>query len=795
MSGWADRARGAATSLVALILLVATLAAAVAQAPTESDAERAKRWDTVATAGEEMLADPDVASEDLEAMRDRLAAQRGEILGVEQSGQPAVDELNKRIQALGPPPAEGVEEAPEVAALRHQLNEQLAEAQGPVLTAQEAYRRADALVGAIDRTIRARFSAELLTRGPVPVRPDTWLVAAQELAARAADYRAAVREEFSDPAARAAALRRLPVTAFLIVTGLGLAFMVRMWLAEWVERRLAGNPSRRATALLVALRNLTRLVVPAVGAGLFFAAFDRAGLFARADAGRFFALPTFVLVLIAAGWIAGSLLAPKHRAFRPMPLDDDAARNAYRLVLFLGVVLSLSYLVAALTLHWSFSTATQSALQYPLVLLGALGLWRVAGRLDEARSHLPDGGDSSTALIVRKALHALGRVLRLIAVLAPLFGTVGFMPLAAFLVYRSILTLGLLGGAFIVFDLLNKILASVLASPTSPQRDDGLGPVFVGTLVVLGLIPLLAMTWGARPSDIADVWMLMRQGVAIGGVRFSAGTILTLIFVFAIGTAVVRLIQTVLRSTVLPRTRLDAGGRNAVLAGVGYVGMAIAGLIAVAAAGLNLSSLAIVAGALSVGIGFGLQTIVSNFVSGIILLVERPVKEGDWIEVGGFSGYVKGINVRSTEIQTFDRASVILPNSDLIAGTVLNRTHAGMAGRLQVPVSVAYDSDPKKVEAILLEIAEGHPLVLQEPAPRVLFMNLGPDAMDFELRCVLRDVNFSLSARSDMNFEIIERFRKAHIRIPLYGRDLPVSAPPEPIDVALMRAKQEDGRA
>ena len=181
--------------------------------------------------------------------------------------------------------------------------------------------------------------------------------------------------------------------------------MVRIWLADWVESRLADNPSRRSAALLVALRNLNRLVVPAVGAGLFFAAFDRAGLFARADAGRFFALPPFVLVLIATGWIAGSLLAPKHRAFRPMPLDDDAARAAYRLVLYLGVVLSLSFLVAApdpaLVVH-APRPSRRCCSRWWSSARSASGGWPTGS--PRRADHIAEGADSATSTDRRGAL-------------------------------------------------------------------------------------------------------------------------------------------------------------------------------------------------------------------------------------------------------------------------------------------------------------------------------------------------------------------------------------------------------
>jgi small-conductance mechanosensitive channel len=239
-----------------------------------------------------------------------------------------------------------------------------------------------------------------------------------------------------------------------------------------------------------------------------------------------------------------------------------------------------------------------------------------------------------------------------------------------------------------------------------------------------------------------------------------------------------RMVRRTLRTRVLAHTKLDLGQQYSVARIISYIVLVLGLLIALETVGVNLSSLAVVAGALGVGIGFGLQNIVSNFVSGLIILAERPIQIGDRIDLGNNTvGKVERIGARATHVLTNDNIVVIVPNSEFVSGRVVNWTHIDPRVRFRIPVGVGYGSDPHVVEKLLLEVAGANPNILKDPAPAVVFKEFGASSLNFELRVWSVDAHRSGSLESQLNFAIWDKFKEHGIEVPFPQRDLHLKEP------------------
>ena len=309
----------------------------------------------------------------------------------------------------------------------------------------------------------------------------------------------------------------------------------------------------------------------------------------------------------------------------------------------------------------------------------------------------------------------------------------------------------------------------------------GLVWVRISIFIILwgGFAVLALYIWKLDDPWLGIITSYLTDGFEIGSLKISPTLLIGGLFTFALILNLTRYIKNNAVPHALKYTSLDMGAREAVASLIGYTGVAIAILISLSITGVQMQNIAIIAGALSVGIGFGLQNIVNNFISGLILLFERPIRRGDWIVTGDTEGYVKAIKIRSTQIQTFDRAEVIVPNSELITAKVTNWMLRDAYGRISITVGVGYDSDVDLVHKTLIDIAKEHPMVIQQhanlSAPKVLFKNFGDSALEFELRCFIYDIDQRVNVISEINFAIIKAFRKESIDIPFPQRVVTVS--------------------
>jgi len=292
-----------------------------------------------------------------------------------------------------------------------------------------------------------------------------------------------------------------------------------------------------------------------------------------------------------------------------------------------------------------------------------------------------------------------------------------------------------------------------------------------------------AVSYSALDDLLRIVTFITTASVSAGDVTISLNAMLAALAVVALTWIVTKLVRFALDHEILPRLDLRTGVPVAISTIVGYVLVVTGFVLALAALGIDLTKVTLLAGALGIGVGLGLQNVVNNFASGLILMLERPINVGDQIDLGGVVGEVRRIGVRSSTIRTFQGAEVIVPNADLASKQVTNWTLSDRARRYEIDVSVAYGSDPQRVLRLLEKAAGEVPEVQQQPPPRALFTGFGDSSLDFRLFAWVESVDIGMQAQNGLRMAVLRALGDAGIAIPFPQRDLhiryaPTDVPP-----------------
>ncbi|RTL89824.1 MAG: mechanosensitive ion channel family protein [Hyphomicrobiales bacterium] len=473
-----------------------------------------------------------------------------------------------------------------------------------------------------------------------------------------------------------------------------------------------------------------------------------------------------------------AVFAPKQPAWRVIDPGDRLARLFVRLLTAAAVVLSLRSFAEHI------AEVVQASLPVVIVSRGVGVMIVAALQLVAVVSLSPDrvaatGEAGATRegrdwITVTRLLGTLGLILIVGAC------ALGYVTFANFVIFQTAWTATVAFALYVVVVLSaggvehafseKGILGRTLIYGLGVKREQlaPIGVVLAGivTLFAWGVAALLAIApFGYESNDILASVRAAFFSIKVGDVTISLSSAIVAIALFFVVLAAAQGVRRWLDTRVLPLTRLDVGLRSSINATLGYAGVIAAAMIAMSSLGIGVERLAIVAGALSVGIGFGLQSIVNNFVSGLILLWERAIRVGDWVVIGDEQGYVKRINVRSTEIETFDRATMIVPNSNLVSGVVKNWLRGDKIGRIKVALAPHSGVDPEKMRDIMLAAARAQEDVLRIPAPQVMFLGMEASSFKFELWCYVADVEKSSRVRSDLHFDLHRRLSEVGIKM------------------------------
>lgn len=743
------------------------------------------QWNSELSQSDEILAMMDIDDSVLTQLHQQLTEVSVAAEAVRSSMNLDVGPIQDQLTAFGSPPIEdALPESVIISANRKNLNTQLAELKGQIKQTELVISNANRALEHLSLVRIHQFTKKIMRRGLSALSPEVWLKGVPELQ----DKLNAVKNEciFRYVSLSSEDIKRVSINFILTLsTVLFFVWLFSRWFCRKFGRISKAQIPNYVELLRAALATaFARAILPiCIIASTYFLLDheyqwnEKARLFAHSV---FLALSMIVSIVA----VSRALLAPCNGRWRLMPLNNTDAKYVHWDISCLASIFGIDLILN----NWLTQTGTSLELTILrnflvgllivcllLILLFREQLWR----MDIQRRR--------KICIKSNVWRMLRGLIAILVFLIPVSAIAGYVAFSRLLCTQIVLTGGVYILMSITIGLSNELIEELLCKHTDigtkirkhlDLTDETSDLVIfwlkaiANCLIYLGGIITFLVAWGAAGEDL-NAWLYkVLVGFEMGGIKISIITILFAIILFSGILLLTRMLQRFFEHIVLPRTRLDIGVQHSIKASVGYIGFIIASGTAISTLGIDLSKLAIIAGALSVGIGFGLQNVVNNFISGLILLIERPIKVGDRVVVGDQQGHVKNINVRATEIQTLDKATVFIPNSDLISHPLLNWTHADKISRIIIPVGVAYGTDTQKIKVILLEIAHAHPDVLMTSSPLVLFRGFGDSSLNFELRAFIEDVDNVAVVTSDLCYEIDAAFRRDGIEIPFPQQDI-----------------------
>jgi len=683
---------------------------------------------------------------------------------------PRIAAIDARLGQLGPAPTAGQPAEPvEIAAERKQLIGTREAIDGELKQAKLLIVELDQLTIHIEERRRELFARHLWASSQSILSPQLWREFAKAMPgdvhrlslAFAAENRAWTRA-LDRPGVFLGQLAALIGATLILLPG-------RRALNRLATRRAAASPTSRLAQSMLAVALVVIAVTIPLAAGLLLrAVLVETGALTPA----FARLATLILrVAVFAALVEGlgrALLSPRRAEWRLAPVSDALVARAHHFPGRIALAVALASLVSGVNSTLGLSLAGSVATNCLTLVIELIVIGRALGTAGRASTQTQATDAASGASGLPWVLAALAAWLGLIA--AALAILVGYLALASFVTRELVWIAVVLSGLFLLIrladDLFPALLGPTARAGRAVQTAIGISAAALKQIAILlsgfTRAALLLFGWtliiapfGASATDVFGRVTSDDLVIHVGQTTISPGTIVGGVLILLAGLLITRGVRGWLESRYLPETAIDIGVRTSLGSAVTYVGAILAVVFASTFLGLSLDRIALFASALSIGIGFGLQSVISNFVSGLILMVERPVKVGDWIAIGDLEGDVRKVSVRATEIEMMDRSRLIVPNLDLITKTVRNVTHTGAVGRIRIVLKVNDDADPAALRKLILAHLAAHPEVLADPKPAVYLTEARDGGLEFSSFAFVPSARDVYRVRSDLLFAIV----------------------------------------